>query len=130
MFDLGSVVLTSYGRGVGHSKYEEYEAQVPKRSAPTEDHFLLKLEELRAKLKEAYELIERLTQEKSLQREHLGMFARRIRELEREVAELRQEGIRFSHFVKLIYEDHIDIHSFFTFHSKIAILALKFYFFI
>lgn len=85
--------VTSFGRGVGTSKYEEFVTTAAKKSAPTEAHFLLKLEELRAKLKRAYGEIERLTHAVSMKDDDLKIYADQIDKLEKKVAQLRLEGI-------------------------------------
>ena len=84
------VVLTSYGRGIGHSKYEGYETEAYKKAAPTEEHFVEKLDEFRAKLKLANEEIVSLRQDVAEKNSKLGEYLARISQLERENASLRQ----------------------------------------
>ena len=78
---------------MGTSWYEEFVTTAAKKSAPTEAHFLLKLEELRAKLKRASGEIERLTHDVSKKDDELKIYADQINKLEKKVAQLHQEGI-------------------------------------
>ena len=117
----GSTLITSFGRGVGTSKYEEYTTTAAKKSAPTEAHFLVKLDELRAKLKSAYEKIELLTLDVAKKDSDLKVNADHINKLKKKVVKLRQEGIDFlarllpDIFRKLIFDGENEIFQIFQY---------------
>ena len=84
----GAGLLTTSGRVSGTQQYAEFECPAAKKVAPTEDHFIHKLEDVRTELKAANAEVAELSSKLKDKQSQITSYAKRVSDLERRVRQL------------------------------------------